>query len=336
MNVSGGWRAWFPIPTRDRGFELRKWLLLEGNRYAVTGALLSVSFATMLVVGIIWTVEIHQLLTETETVRTLLNTLLGGIILLVSIVVSINSIALSHQISSLSMQQERLEDALDFHQELVNLSTPAYSPTDPESFLEIMAGVLHERAGAVSNHLDSVEGELEEELEAAMADIEETADHLERSLDRAKGAHFGVLWIGLDTDFGGKIRRSHHLTTTSADALPDDVHERLERLVQSLEVCATGQEFFKTAYFNHEVSSLSRRLAVISLPAILVTASTILAINADSLPDVWILGLPPLLTVVVATFTVALSPFVVLVAHMLRLTTVSIRTSVAGPFVLRR
>jgi hypothetical protein len=69
-------------------------------------------------------------------------------------------------------------------------------------------------------------------------------------------------------------------------------------------------------------------------PSIIVTVSAILAINAGIFPNFWLLGLPPLLTFVSVTFTIALIPFVVLTAHMLRVTTVARRTAAAGPFVL--
>lgn len=80
---------------------------------------------------------------------------------------------------------------------------------------------------------------------------------------------------------------------------------------------------------------LSRTLLLVSLPAILVTATTILAINANLLPQVWIFGLSPLLTFVAAAFTAALAPFIILTSYMLRVATVSLRTTATGPFVLR-
>ena len=79
---------------------------------------------------------------------------------------------------------------------------------------------------------------------------------------------------------------------------------------------------------------LSRTLLIISLPAILVTVVTILAINANILPQIWILGLSPLLTFVAAAFTIALAPFIILTAYMLRVATVTLRASDTEPFVL--
>lgn len=89
-------------------------MLLEANRSAVTGALLTLTFVATLGIRTLWTFEIQRLLTETQAVQTVLNTLLSGIILLVSIAVPINSIVLSHDIASVSNQEARIEGARSF------------------------------------------------------------------------------------------------------------------------------------------------------------------------------------------------------------------------------
>ncbi|MEF8809161.1 MAG: hypothetical protein V5A53_13920, partial [Natronomonas sp.] len=117
--------------------------------------------------------------------------------------------------------------------------------------------------------------------------------------------------------------------------LSEDASERLDELVEAFQLFATGKEYFKTLYYTQEVSSLSRTLLVFSLPAIIVTATAILAINAERLPEFWILGLPPVLTSVSMVFTIALTPYIILTSYMLRLATVAKRTTAAGPFSLK-
>lgn len=73
---------------------------------------------------------------------------------------------------------------------------------------------------------------------------------------------------------------------------------------------------------------------VVSLPTVLVTASAIVAIDAQLLPDFWAFELPPLPISVTAVFTVSLFSYIVLTAYILRLATVAERTTVSGPFSL--
>jgi hypothetical protein len=147
---------WFPVD-RD-GVHPKRWLLLKGNRYGVIVALLLFVFVTNLAVGTVWTFEMKQLLTETAAVQTLLNTFLSGIILLVSIVVSISAIVLSYDITSLDAQESRIEEAMEFRRDVDQLTDGSESPTDPNAFLETMTAVIEDRAerlAAATRDIDS-------------------------------------------------------------------------------------------------------------------------------------------------------------------------------------
>ncbi|WP_324661632.1 hypothetical protein [Haloarcula sediminis] len=330
-----GLRSWFPVPTGDGGIGLGRWLLLEGNRYAVTGALLTVTFVSILAIGSVWTFEMQRLLVETQAVQTLLTTFLSGIILLVSIVVSINSIILSYDITHVSDQQDRIEGMMSFWRTLSHISDTDENPTDPNTFLQVMADVIRREAGELEESSRSGEETFAREVQEYLDQIVGTAEHIEDSLTNVHGGKFGVLWIGLEMDYGPLMSQSRQLKAAEENGLSDSGDDNVEELLQALELFATGREYFKTLYYNQEISALSRTLLVVSLPAIVVTASTILAINAQILPEVWMLGLPPLLTFVSITFAVALTPFIVLTSYMLRVATVAQRTAGAGPFVLR-
>jgi len=189
----GNLRSWFPIPTAGRGISLGRWLLLEGNRYAVTGALLTVTFASILSIGTIWTFEMQRLLVETQAVQSLLNTFLSGIILLVSIVVSINSIILSYDITHVSDQEDRIEGMMNFWQKLSRISDTNESPTDPNTFLKVMADVIRREARELEETTRGDEEAFAKEVREYLEQITETAEHLENSLTNVRGGKFGTL-----------------------------------------------------------------------------------------------------------------------------------------------
>lgn len=315
--------------------QLVRWLLLEGNRHAVTAALLSMTFAAILIIGTVWTFEIHRLLTETAAVETLLNTFLGGIILLVSIVVSINSIVLSYDITSVGAQEDRLRGTLDFRREIGHLTDAKQTTMDPASFLSVMTEVINQRSYGLETVADELDGTAGEEIRELAKTIRQTTTYLEDSVEQAGGGEFDALWVGLEMDFGPLMEQTRALRRTYVDALSERDEERFEDLIRAFELVTTGRHFYKTLYYGREFSMLSRTLLLVSLPAILVTSTTILAINANLLPQVWIFGLSPLLTFVAATFTIALAPFIILTAYMLRVATVTLRTTATGPFLLR-
>ena len=325
-----GWREWFPVPMSGARPWIVRWVLLEANRNAVTGALLTGVFATLIVMGTVWTFEMQRLLTETPAVQTILNTLLSGIILLVSIVISINSIALSYDINSIETQEERIEGIMEYRQSIGEMTDKEVSPTDPASFLEVMGEVIRDRAEALKEASDDSDEEIAEYIEAVFGTVEQ----LGGSFENASGAEFGVLWLGLDVDYGEHIDRSRAIRSSEGSDMSDPFQDRLDELVRAFELFAIGREYFKTLYYSNEVAQLSRTLLVVSLPAILFNAAAILAINAQLFPTMGIPGVSPLLLFVAITFTISLAPYLILTSYMLRLATVARKTTAAGPFSL--
>ncbi|WP_241154901.1 hypothetical protein [Halorubrum sp. CSM-61] len=333
-NVLRRWRDWFPTPTPEGDIGIVRWILLEANRLAVTGSLLTFVFVSFLLISSIWTFEMQNLLTETSTVQTILNTLLSGMILLVSIVVSINSIVLSYDMNSVNNQEKRVEGAADFRRKLSELSRPAENPSDPSSFLRVMSRTIRERARGLGDHVSGLDSDEVEAIRTFGSAVAEKADTL-GDVDDTDGAEFAVLWKGLEFRYGDQMERSRTLRSIHDNEGADSLTDQLDRLIEALELFAIGREYFKTLYYTQEVSKLSQTLLVISLPAILINASTILAINAGLLPEFWIFGLPPLQTFVAAAFTVSLAPYLVLTAYMLRLAAVARLTTSAGIFSLK-
>lgn len=310
-------------------------MLLDGNRHAVTALLLGLTVLSILVAGSTWPFEMRRLLTETPAVQTLLTAFLSGIILLVSVVVSINSIVLSHDITGVSAQRDRIKGTMEFRREIGRIAGGRADPSDPNAFLRLMAEGISDHAEELRRATEGGDEEFVDEVEADVESIAETAEYLLHALRHGGGGQFSVLWLGLEADYGAMINRTRELIAAYGSRFPESATEHFDELVRTLELFATGREYFKTLYYGREISTLSQTLLVVSLPAIVITAVTILAINAGVLPDVRVFGLPPLLTFVAVAFTIAIAPFVVLTAFMLRVATVARRTASAGPFVLR-
>jgi hypothetical protein len=321
------WRDWIPVPDGTGRIRLIRWLMLEANRLAVSGALLTIVFVTFTGLSTVWTLKMQRLLTETTTVQTLLDTFLIGMILLVSIVVSINSIVLSHDITSVENQENRIQGAIKFRENLGELSESGESPSNPSAFLSAISRVIDERAQALTGELDGVEQEFIEEIQEYSASVSNAAEQL-GAVDDTTGAEFAVLWKGLHFDYGPYIERSRILRDSDAASVS------FEDLIEAFELFAIGREYFKTLYYTREVSQLSRTLLVVALPAILLNASTILAINQQTFLDIWIFGLPPLQTFVAVAFTISIAPYLVFTSYMLRLSTVARLTSSGGIFSL--
>jgi len=329
------WRDWVPVPVDGFRVRLFRWVLLDADRRAVTGSLLTITFAATLGVSYLWTIEMQQLLTETDSVQTVLTQLLSGIILLVSIVVSINSIVLTYDITSLTAQKDRVEGTTDFRRAVGKLVGEERSPTTPERFLEQVVAAMRERTRTLEDSLsDEDPDEFVEDVESFADLVEDAVGSLHAPAEQVGGADFGTLWVALNANFGELTDELETIRLRHADHI-EDVHEqRFDGLLEGVELFETGREYFKTLYYTREISAFSRTLLVISLPAVLVTAWTILALDAGSVPRVWLFGLPPLQVFLASTFTVSLAPYLTLTAYVLRTATVARHTTSSGPFVL--
>ena len=329
------WRNWVPIPIEGYRIRIFRWVLLEADRRAVTGALLTLVFLATLGLGRIWTIEMQRLLTETDSVQTVLTQLLSGIILLVSIVVSINSIVLTYDITSLTVQKDRVEGTMEFRRAVGRLVEEERGPTNLQRFLAQVADAMRQRAHALEDAVS--DGEPDE----FVADVESFVDHVEESVasleapgNEVGGADFGTLWVGLEANFGDVTDELEAIRLVHADHVEDTHEQRFDELLEAFELFETGREYFKTLYYTREISEFSRTLLIISLPAVLVTAWTILALDAGTIPSVWLFGLPPLQVFLASTFTVSLAPYLTLTAYVFRTATVARHTASSGPFML--
>ncbi len=270
---------------------------------------------------------------ETSTVQTILDTLLNGIILLVSIVISINAIVLSHEMTSLDREHDRIAGPIDFREQFGNLTETGESPSDPAAFLEMMARQVEERARRLEDNVAGVDASFAGDVRTFVSSIKEMVAHLEEV--PTSGVQFGVFWNGMEVDYGPYADRPRALLSSHDEGTREQRQTGVGDLVEALELFAVGKEYFKTLYFQQEVSRLSQSLLVISLPAIILNATTILAIDAGTFPDVWLFGLPPLQSLVFFAFSVSLVPYLLLTSDMLRLLTVARRTSSGGVFSLK-
>ena len=325
-------RGWVPVPDKTWRPRLWRWIMLDGNRLAVTGALLTVVFVSILVIGTFWSFEMAVLLTETSTVEQILTTFLSGIILLVSVVVSINSIFLSQDMTSVDQQRSRVEGVNEFWQRMHTLSDTPETPSNLRNFLELITCIIEENLEQIADSADQFEEE-----QHILAFTEETTQILDRLEwdTTATATNFSLLWVALKIAYGPLLDEARLLRHRATESDPEAYKQSLESIIEALQLFAVGRGYFKTMYYTTEVSRFSRILLIVSLPAIIITSSAILAISASLLPEYWILGLPPLHSFVAATFTIALLPYIVLTSFVLRLSKVARLTNAEGLVSMR-
>jgi len=317
------------------GNRLRRWLFFSGNRIYVTAALLVGVFVTLVALGLVRPIEYRRLVTETNTVQTIFNTLLGGVILLVSIVVAVASVGITQELTSLGEQHDRIETAVAFRGELEARDAVETSPARPGQVIVATLSTIDQHAteldAIVSEHADP---DLQAELTALRNDIEANIAEVSATLSTVEAGTTDELLVGLDYDSSWQLHQTYRLRQVYADRLTEDHHEKLDDLAEALHELMTSREYFKTLYYKREFSDLSTVLLVVSLPVIVFMTYVLLALDAGLLPEITVAGLTPLALFVSLAYTIALAPYVVLTSYVIRAASVTRRTPAVGPFVV--
>ncbi|UPM44641.1 hypothetical protein [Halocatena salina] len=278
----------------------------------------------------------RDLLNETSAVKTLFSNLLSGAILLVSIVVSINSVVLSQEITDLESQQDRIAASLEYHNYIEDFIEADITPARPADFLN---AVLY----AVSRHVqslaqfatDNTNDEYQKEVEAFADQVAEDIEQARYTLTTARFGSIQVLLAGLNYNYSGQLHTARGLKRTYESELRDEEQEAIATIIDILTYIGTGREYFKSLYYKQELARLSSRLLIISLPVIVFTSYVLLALDASLFPDISVFGVSPLLLFITSAYTIALAPYIILTAYIMRAATITLRTLAAGPFILQ-
>lgn len=301
-----------------------QWVLLYGDRRVVTFAILFVILAALLVVGTIWGFEMARLVTETRAVQSLFNTLLGGLILFVSVVLSINTAALAQEFTPLEVKLAHVEDSIDFQTELEDIVDVDVTPAGLQPFLEhVSEAIRTETESLQSAEAAPDDEEARENLDAYIEELDASMSLIEAHARTENPPVFSVLFTALEYPYARHINLTRRLRSAHGHALMESQRRSLATLGHVFRILAAGREYFTRLYFKRELRDLSSNLLVLSLPVIVFTAYVLLAIDAGLFPDSTIFGLDRRLLYVNLGFNVALSPYVLLSSYMLRILAVS-------------
>ena len=316
-------------------YRLLRWLFLTGSRRSLTLLLSMLVLGVLLVVGTVWEIEMERLVNETRAVQSLFNTLLGGIILFVSVVLSINIALLSQELGPLQTKRSQLEDSIEFKTELEEVVESGASLSEADSLSQFLLRALQNEGRRLRRSAERLDDEdARADIEAFVSEVEAEFASAERRLRSNDRRGTAPVLPGLDYDLARHISAVRRIRSEHGDTLNESAAGSLSNFVELLESFASGREYFRALYFKREVQSLSADLLLLSLPVIVFTSYALLAIDAGLFPTVSAFGIPPRLLYVSVGYAIALSPYLLLSAYMLRIVTVSRYSTESSGFAL--
>ena len=322
---------------RDRisGNAIRVWVLMYLDRWILAGGILTIVFLVLVGASLLGDSPLRELVAGHDALWWVFSAFIGAIITGVTLVVTINQLVLSQELGAVGEQRERMEEAMAFRSAAEAHIDEPIGPPEPAAFLGALVEATQERVETVRS---AVAAEDDEELTSTVDEFADTiveqGDAVKANLEGAQFGTFDVLWAVLDFNYSWKIFDARRIRTHHGDALSAEADEAFAELLEVLELFGPAREHFKTLYFQWELIDLSRALLYVSIPTLLVVGGVLFYVGPDSYPGTT-LGVDNLALVLSATFTVAISPFVILLVYVLRIGTVAKRTLAIGPFILR-
>ena len=309
------------------------WLFLDANRWLIGGLLSVLTFAVLVVLGAA-APPLSEMMQSSDPVETAFQALIGALITGVTLVVSINQLVLSQEIGQLGDHHTWMGEAMEFRRE-VELLFGSIGPPGPAQFLQALVETSSDRAEALREAVeDNDDEELRDRTDRLVENVMKNSEEIYEQLETADFGEFGVLRSGLNYNYSWKIYAVRRLRNEHEDSLEEDDLEAFDELVEILTLFGPALEHFKSLYFQWELVNLTRSILYVAIPALLTSIATVLYLDPGAFPGAT-LGIDDVVWLVSASTTLALVPFLLLAAYVVRIATISKRTGALGPFILR-
>lgn len=313
--------------------QLVRWLLLSGDRFAVTAGLTLGVFGFFTILGLFGIITIPP-----SKMQWFLNGTINGLLTLIPVAVGINQIVLTQELESLNNMHDRTKGTYAFRDHVADtLDTAVSSPRVGEFCNDLITGI-NDRATQLNEACDdSTAKQLSDDVDDYTRAITTQTEIASAALSDDSGV-FDSLSILLDFYNTWQVYTTQRLQATHNDALPETARSALTDLEELLLETDTTIDYLKTLWVQRELSEFSRMLLYSGIPAVLIASIGIfgyrnVAIFGTQTISDMSLSQPPIVVVTSALVALSLLPLWLLISYMVRVALVVQRTAAAGPFV---
>ena len=322
--------------------------LIISDRLVLAGIMLAAAFGFFIaleVVGGFRSVDRAPLLY-------LFSALTGGNFTLITIIVSINQLVVSQQLSTPGELRTQIAETNEYRDSVIEtLPADNVAPVTPTEFLYLLLRATRESLARIEHQSENIDdgeastdgggdapapsvatGEPEDATRLLAELVDDLTDHIchvEELLEASDSGIFSALSATLTTNYSQHIYRARELQYDHPDALTDTQDAALDQLVVLLQQIDVARQYLKTLYMQDELSRLSTRLLLVGVPAVFVSI-VMLKLFAASSGMLFSTGTFTLLTDFAVT--IALAPLAVVFSFVLRIAAVARRTVATTPF----
>ncbi|MEA1932612.1 hypothetical protein [Halohasta litorea] len=303
-----------------------KWFLLSGDRIRIAVGLVvlfGMAFGAVIAVGI-------SPLFSMQALFYAYGGLISGNLTLITVVVSINQLLLSRELNTPGELETQIEHVIEYRTAIED-ATDQIAPVTPLEFLQLLVEATREEAQRLGGFgRDGVVGAGGDDVRQVATTLTDQMDQIDHLLRQSDSGTFSVLSVMFETNYAQQINRLRRLRARHDTDFPAVVDESIQTLIDRLQEIDIARQYFKTIYFQQELSTLTRWLLYTGVPAeaVLIATLLVLTVPADRPADI---PVPPE-TLVPLTITIGLVPLAVLGSFFWRTATVTSLTAATLPF----
>ena len=317
-----------------------RWVLITGNRLAVSTVMLGVVFVVFLGLSIYGPHGLRQFLSGT-LVSSLFGVLLFAVTTAATLVFTLSQFVLSQQLVHLHNFRDRMDHTMAFRTNIEDHLDITVSPAQPISFFQaLVEGVEDDLQELRSTVADGDDSSAAVEVNEFIDTVYEDTEQERQQVEDADLTTFGGILPVLNHNYGWQIHLGRQLRNAHAEELSDETVAQFDDLIRTIQFFGPAREYFKTLYFQQELVAVSRSVLYSTLPTLGLAGYMAVLFDPTAVSG-WLFGISRVFGVntavlfVSVAFVLTLVPFVLLLAHLLRAVTVINRTLTIGPFALR-
>lgn len=296
-----------------------EWVLLTGDRSAVALVITGLFFGFFVSLSVLDVVPLFYVYSG----------LITGNLTLITVVISINQLLLSRELQTPGELRTQIENVIEYRRD-VEGAADEIAPVQPLGFLRLLVEATREQAQRLGGFARS------DVVQTGGSEIEDEATRLTEQMDRidtllreSETGTINVLWTLLRTNYAQEINRLRRIKERFEEELSPPVHDSIDEVIDLLQEIDIARQYFKTIYFQQELSSLSRLLLYVGLPAVATATATLLVLTVPASEPTAIRHMDVLLPV---SLTVGFLPLSILCSYILRTATVTNLTAATLPF----
>lgn len=306
-------------------------VLVTTNRAVLAGLFLVSVPAALLLGAFLHPTPFEYALIRRDPIQGLYQALVISTVTGATLVLTLSQLVLSEEFGPVGEQRKRMQETVRFRHDIERLVPNGSRPTPSGLLKAILASVMR-HAENLEDAAGSVEDEqLAERIDRHLTQLRSDARLTMSMLEPSSFGTFHTVKAVFSFDLSAILHETGRIRSNMEPSLAPEVEPVLDDLENVLEVFGSARAHAKALYFQRELGDLSRWITYASFPAIVVAVASLLFFDPTAIDSGWVA-----LTVASITVSIALTPFAILLAYIIRILKVSQATFSRSPFLIRQ